>query len=82
MAGRCGVVEHGCQLRIAHALDTDFARALLHSVSRIGHRKGARWFGNGAEIALDQRQGFRHIQLAGDHQHGIVRLVVLAVKSL
>ena len=76
------MVHHAGQLRIAHALDADFARALLHRVAGVGDGQAACRFGDDAKKALHQRQGFGHIELAGNDENCIVRLVILAVKGL
>jgi hypothetical protein len=58
------------------------AFAILDGFLRIDAGQRARRFGNGAEVFRDQRERRVRLELAGDDQHGIVRLVIQLVERL
>ncbi len=77
-----GMEHHADELGVADPPQRGGTLAVLDRLLRIDRRQRARGFGNGPEVSGDQRQRRVHIELAGDDQHGVVRLVIQFVERL
>ena len=82
MAARCCVIQNRSQLYIACSFHIDFAHAILRRVLCVGGFKHTIGFGDGTKHLLYQRECAGSFKFTSHQQHGIVRLVVLAVKIL
>ena len=82
MAAGRGVIQRGDQAGLAGAPQGDLAFAVLRRVLRVGGRQHARRLRDRAEMPGRQRQRVGRVEVAGDHQHGVVGLVVGAVERL
>ena len=80
------MVDGHQQLRVAHAPQSDRTFAILRGFRRVGGEQGvgagALGTGDGAEGFFDHGHRALLVETAGHHQHGVVRLVVLAVEAL
>ena len=72
----CG--HHG--LVRSHAAQFDKPLAVLRRFNCVRRLKGARRFRNRGDRVADHRERSRDIELSSDDQHGVVRLVVLAIE--
>ena len=88
MRKRRNVVRHHRHLIVSHATQRHGALTILHRVTRvrgveqvaaIERTHGPR---NASEFCVHQLQRLRLVELAGHHQHGVVRLVVAMVERL
>ena len=80
MRGRHRAEERADELRVGAAAHGDAALAVAGRLGRVQARQRARRLRDAAELARDDRQRGRRVELAGDHQHRVVRLVVGAVE--
>src|SRR5690606_34925499 len=63
------------------AAQRDAALAILHRFDGVLGWQLALRGGNGAEGVRYDGQGVRHIEFAGDYQHGVIRLIVLVIEG-
>ena len=82
MRARNRVIEDADELRVADAAQRDAALAVLHGLFGVEARQRARGLRDRAEALRDPAERLVRIELAGDDEHGVVRLVVRAVERL
>ena len=76
------VVDGLHELRVADAAERDRALAVLHGLDGVDLLDRARGARDGREVFVDERERLRLVELAGDGEHGVIRLVVVVVESL
>jgi len=82
VAGCRHVIQQTHDLNVAVAAQRHDALAVLHRLGGVGRLERRRRIGNAAEVAGDQAERLRLIELAGDHQHGVVGAIVFLVEPL
>ena len=82
MRPRGHVVHRVRELHVADAAQDDAALAVLRRLDRVGRPELPRRLGDGAEGLRRRRERALGVELAGDDQHRVVGLVVVAVERL
>ena len=75
-------VERSQPIAVRHPAHRELTRTVARRLARVGRLQHPRRSRNGAKGLLHHGQRQRHIESPGDHQHCVVRLVILAVKIL